>query len=92
MVEAIGGAVVVLFAQVFRVGPVEHDLLHTLGLALAVVLLGLLAFRHARSPSAWRPRLVATLAIVALIVVIWAATETGVRLAATLADQEARGR
>jgi bacteriorhodopsin len=83
---------VVLFAQVFRVGPVEHDLFHTLGLALAAVMLGVLAFRHVRSASARRPRLVATLALVALIVVIWAATEAGARLAATLTDQAARGR
>jgi glucose uptake protein GlcU len=80
----------VVFAQVFRIGGIERDFLQSMGLALAAVLLGMLAFRHVRSDAAKRPRLVATLALLALVVVIWSATEAAARLCAALADEWGR--
>jgi hypothetical protein len=76
-----------LFAQIFRVGQVEHDLLQTIGLLIAAIILGVLAFRHVRSEAAKRPRLVAVLALIAIATVAWSAIESGTRLWQGLADQ-----
>jgi len=75
-----------LFAQVFRSGGVERDLLQAVGMAIAAVLLSMFAYWHVRSDAAKRPRLVATLALVAVLTTVWAAVEAAVRLYAALAN------
>lgn len=67
-----------LFAHVFRVGAVGQDLPPVVGLAIAMVLLGLLASWYVRSSTAKRPRPVATLSPIAVVTVIWTAVEAAV--------------
>jgi predicted neutral ceramidase superfamily lipid hydrolase len=79
-----------LFAQVFSVRYVERDLLQVVGLAIAAMLLSMLAWRHARSDAAKRPRLTATLCLIAVITVVWTAVEAAVRLCTALAEEWSR--
>lgn len=79
-----------LFAQIFRVGGIERDLLQVVGLAIAAVLLSVLAYWHVRSDVAKRPRLVAMLSLIAVIAVVWTAVEATVRLCAALVEEWSR--
>lgn len=76
-----------LFAQVVRIGAVERDLFQLVGLAIAAGLLGLFAYWYVRSNTAQRPRLVATLSLIAVVTVVWTAVEAVVRLWTALAEE-----
>ena len=80
-----------LLAQVFHIGPIEHDLLQVIGLLVATVLLGAFAFSYLRSVTAKRPRLVSMLVLVAMGTLVWTFAEAGLRLCHAVMEQWNRG-
>ncbi len=76
-----------LLAQVFLIGPIEHDLLQVIGLLVATFLLGAFAYLYLRSETAKRPRLVSMLVLVAIGTTVWTLIESGMRLGHALIEQ-----
>lgn len=79
-----------ILAQVFRVGQIEHDLLQTIGLIVAGVLLTIFAFWQLKSDTLKRPRLVSILTVIGVATVIWSVIESASRLCQALVDQWSR--